>query len=81
MVADKHPPPKPEDVPEDDVPEDDDGVDEELEERQETIRYNLILRQGIYYFFEQVLLLFASHLLTLPFSERRDRKGDRRCFG
>ena len=51
MVADKHPP-KPEDVPEDDVPEDDDGVDEELEERQETVRYNQILRQG------SVLLLF-----------------------
>ena len=50
MVADKHPT-KPEDVPEDDVPEDDDGVDEELEERQETIRYNQILRQGSFFFF------------------------------
>ena len=51
MVADKHPPPKP-DVPEDDVPEDDDGVDEETEERQEAIRYNRILLQGSF------LLLF-----------------------
>ena len=46
MVADKHPP-QPEVVP-----EDDDGVDEELEERQETVRYNQILRQGSF------LLLF-----------------------
>ena len=50
MVADKHPPPKP-DVPEDDVPEDDDGVDEETEERQEAIRYNRILLQGSFLFF------------------------------
>ena len=46
MVAEKHPP-KPEVVS-----DDDDGVDEELEERQETVRYNQILRQGSF------LLLF-----------------------
>ena len=53
MVADKHPPPKPEDVPEDvpevDVPEDADGVDEETEERREAIRYNRILLQGSFF--------------------------------
>ena len=49
MVADKHPPPKPEDVPED-VPEDADGVDEETDERQEAIRYNRILLQGSFLF-------------------------------
>ena len=82
MVADKHPPPKP-DVPEDDVPEDDDGVDEETEERQEAIRYNRILLQGsfLFFFLKKVLLLFAPHLLTLTFSERGDRQGNRRCFG
>ena len=82
MVADKHPP-KPEDVPEDDVPEDDDGVDEETEERQEAIRYNRILLQGsfLFFFLKKVLLLFATHLLTLTFSERGDRQGNRRCFG
>ena len=47
MVADKHPPPEPEVVSDDDA-----GVDEESEERQETIRYNMILRQGSF------LLLF-----------------------
>ena len=55
MVADKHPPPKPEDVPEDvpedDVPEDADGVDEETEERREAIRYNRILLQGSFLYF------------------------------
>ena len=82
MVADKHPPPKPEDVPED-VPEDDNGVDEEAEERQEAIRYNRILLQGsfLFFFFEKMLLLFAPHLLTLTFSERGDRQGNRHCFG
>ena len=84
MVA---PPPKPEDVPEDvpevDVPEDVDGVDEETEERQEAIRYNRILLQGsfLFFFLKKVLLLFAPHLLTLTFSERGDRQGNRRCFG
>ena len=84
MVA---PPPKPEDVPEDvpevDVPEDADGVDEETEERQEAIRYNRILLQGsfLFFFLKKVLLLFAPHLLTLTFSERGDRQGNRRCFG
>ena len=70
MVADKHPP-KPEDVPEDDVPEDDDGVDEELNERQETVRYNQILRQGsfFYYYFEKVFLFFGPPLFTLTFSK------------
>ena len=85
MVADKHPPPEdvPEDVPKDDVPEDADGVDEETEERQEAIRYNRILLQGsfLFFFFEKMLLLFAPHLLTLTFSERGDRQGNRRCFG
>ena len=82
MVADKHPPPKPEDVPED-VPEGDNGIDEETEERQEAIRYNRILLQGsfLFFFLKKVLLLFAPHLLTLTFSERGDRQGNRDCCG
>ena len=45
MVAEKNPP-QPE------VVSDDDGVDEDVQERQESVRYNQILRQGSF------LLLF-----------------------
>ena len=45
MVAEKNPP-KPE------VVSDDDDVDEDVQERQESVRYNQILRQGSF------LLLF-----------------------
>ena len=60
MVANKHPPPKPEDVPED-VPEGDNGIDEETEERQEAIRYNRILLQGsfLFFFFEKSIATFC----------------------
>ena len=83
MVADKHPPPKPEDVPED-VPEDDNGVDEEAEERQEAIRYNRILLQGsfllyIFFFFVKkkcCYFLPPIYSLSLLANEEIDREID-----
>ena len=78
MVADKHPPPKP-DVPEDDVPEDDDGVDEETEERQEAIRYNRILLQGSFLFFfwkKCCYFLPPIYSLSLLANEEIDREID-----
>ena len=53
MVAEKNPP-QPE------VVSDDDGVDEDVQERQESVRYNQILRQGTF------LLLFWKVFPFLP---------------
>ena len=64
MVAEKHPP-KPEVVS-----DDDDGVDEELNERQETVRYNQILRQGSFLLlFLKSVAIFPPPLFTLTFSK------------
>ena len=53
MVAEKNP-------PQSEVVSDDDGVDEDIEERQESVRYNQILRQGTF------LLLFWKVFPFLP---------------
>ena len=53
MVAEKNP-------PKSEVVSDDDDVDEDVQERQESVRYNQILRQGTF------LLLFWKVLPFFP---------------
>ena len=68
MVAEKNPP-KPE------VVSDDDGDDEDVQERQEIVRENQILRQGTFLllFWKSVAFFFAPIYLLLFFSKWRDR--------
>ena len=62
MVAEKNPP-KPE------VVSDDDGDDEDVQERQEIVRENQILRQGTFLllFLKKCCLFFCPHLFTFIF--------------
>ena len=67
MVAEKNPP-KPE------VVSDDDGDDEDVQERQEIVRENQILRQGTFLLlFWKSVAFFAPIYLLLFFSKWRDR--------
>ena len=61
MVAEKNPP-KPE------VVSDDDGDDEDVQERQEIVRENQILRQGTFLLlFWKSVAFFCPHLFTFIF--------------
>ena len=61
MVAEKNP-------PKSEVVSDDDDVDEDVQERQESVRYNQILRQGSFLLlFWKGVAYFPPHLFTLIF--------------
>ena len=66
MVAEKNP-------PKSEVVSDDDDVDEDVQERQESVRYNQILRQGTFLLlFLESVAFFAPNLFTFIFSKWRN---------
>ena len=60
MVAEKNP-------PKSEVASDDDDVDEDVQERQESVRYNQILRQGTFYYYFEKCCLFCPQFIYFYF--------------